>query len=117
MLNTVRRFSAAERYLREGRWAKEGAFPLTASLRGRRMGVLGLGRIGREIATRAQAFGVEVVYHGRKAQADAPYLYYPSLLVDGEGGRHPDGRRARRAPTPATSSTPRFWRRSAPTAC
>ena len=81
VLNTVRRFAAAERYLREGRWAKEGAFPLTASLRGRRMGVLGLGRIGREIAKRALAFGVEVVYHGRKAQADAPYLYYPSLIA------------------------------------
>jgi lactate dehydrogenase-like 2-hydroxyacid dehydrogenase len=80
VLNTVRRFPAAERYLREGRWAKEGAFPLTASLRGRRMGVLGLGRIGREIAKRALAFGVEVVYHGRKAQTDAPYLYYPTLI-------------------------------------
>jgi len=80
VLNTVRRFSAAERYLRDGRWAKEGVFPLTASLRGRRMGVLGLGRIGKEIAKRALAFGVEVVYHGRKAQPDAPYLYYPTLV-------------------------------------
>jgi lactate dehydrogenase-like 2-hydroxyacid dehydrogenase len=81
VLNTVRRFAAAERYLREGRWVKEGPFPLTASLRGRRMGVLGLGRIGKEIARRALAFGVEVVYHGRKPQPDAPYLYYPSLIA------------------------------------
>jgi lactate dehydrogenase-like 2-hydroxyacid dehydrogenase len=80
LLNTVRRFSAAEVYLRQGRWAKEGAFPLSASLAGRRMGVLGLGRIGRAIAKRAAAFDVEVVYHGRKAQPDAPYLYYPTLL-------------------------------------
>ncbi len=80
LLNTVRRFSAAERYLREGRWAKEGPFPLSASLSGRRMGVLGLGRIGKAIAKRAAAFDVEIVYHGRKAQPDAPYLYYPTLL-------------------------------------
>ncbi len=81
LLNAVRRFPAAERYLREGRWAKEGPFPLSASLRGRTMGVLGLGRIGREIAKRVAAFGVDIVYHGRKAQPDAPYLYYPSLIA------------------------------------
>ena len=81
LLNAVRRFPAAERYLREGRWERQGAFPLTASLRGRTMGVLGLGRIGKEIAKRAAAFGVETVYHGRKAQPDAPYLYYPSLIA------------------------------------
>lgn len=81
LLNTVRRFAASEQYLRAGRWAKEGPFPLSASLRGRRMGVLGLGRIGKEIAKRAEAFGVEIVYHGRKAQPDAPYLYYPSLIA------------------------------------
>ena len=80
LLNTVRRFSAAEGYLRAGRWAKEGAFPLSASLSGRRMGVLGLGRIGKAIARRAAAFDVEVVYHGRKPQPEAPYLYYPSLI-------------------------------------
>jgi lactate dehydrogenase-like 2-hydroxyacid dehydrogenase len=79
LLSTVRELPAAERYLREGRWETQGPFKLTASLRGRRMGVLGLGRIGKEIAKRAEAFGVEVVYHGRRAQPDAPYLYYPSL--------------------------------------
>jgi lactate dehydrogenase-like 2-hydroxyacid dehydrogenase len=78
-LNAVRRFPQAERYLRAGRWL-EAPFPLSASLRGRTMGILGLGRIGREIARRARAFGVEVVYHGRKPQDDAPYLYYPTLL-------------------------------------
>ena len=81
LLNAVRRFPAAEIYLREGRWERQGPFPLSASLRGRTMGVLGLGRIGKEIAQRALAFGVEVVYHGRKAQPDAPYLYYSSLLA------------------------------------
>ena len=81
LLNAVRRFPASEAYLRAGRWAKQGPFPLTASLRGRTMGVLGLGRIGKEIAKRVAAFGVDIVYHGRKAQPEAPYLYYPSLVA------------------------------------
>jgi lactate dehydrogenase-like 2-hydroxyacid dehydrogenase len=79
-LNAVKRIPQAERYLRSGHWP-EGPFPLSASLRDRTMGILGLGRIGKEIAKRALSFGVEVVYHGRKPQDDAPYLYYPSLLA------------------------------------
>jgi lactate dehydrogenase-like 2-hydroxyacid dehydrogenase len=78
-LMAVRRYPQAERYLRAGSWPK-APFPLSASLRGRTMGILGLGRIGKEIAKRARAFGVDVVYHGRQPQDDAPYLYYPSLL-------------------------------------
>ncbi len=78
-LMAVRRYPQAGRYLRAGHWPK-APFPLSASLRGRTMGILGLGRIGKEIAKRARAFGVDVVYHGRKPQDDAPYLYYPTLL-------------------------------------
>jgi len=77
-LNCVRQLPQAERHLREGKWI-EAPFPLTASLRGRVMGILGLGRIGKAIAARARAFGVEVVYHGRKPQDGARYLYYPTL--------------------------------------
>lgn len=80
VLNAVRQYPQAERYMREGRWLK-APFPLTASLRGRTMGILGLGRIGREIAKRAEGFGLEIVYHGRKPQGSAPYLYYPSLIA------------------------------------
>ncbi len=78
-LATIRQLPQAERYLREGRW-REAPYPLTASLSGRTMGVLGLGRIGKAIARRAAAFGLEIVYHGRAAQAGAPYLFYPTLL-------------------------------------
>jgi lactate dehydrogenase-like 2-hydroxyacid dehydrogenase len=79
LLSTVRELPRAERYLREGRWLKAN-YPLTASLRGRTMGILGLGRIGKAIARRAVAFGLDVVYHGRKPQEGAPYLYYPTLV-------------------------------------
>jgi len=78
-LATTRRLPQAERYLREGKWLG-ASYPLTASLRGRTMGILGLGRIGKAIAQRAAAFGLAIVYHGRKAQPGAPYLYYPTLL-------------------------------------
>ena len=80
---TVRQLPQAERYLREGKWLK-APYPLTPSLRGRTMGILGLGRIGKAIARRARAFGIEVVYHGRHAQPGAPYLYYPSLRAMAE---------------------------------
>jgi lactate dehydrogenase-like 2-hydroxyacid dehydrogenase len=75
----VRQLPQAERYLRGGEWLR-APFPLTASLRGRTMGILGLGRIGKAIARRAQGFGLDIVYHGRRAQTDAPYPFYPLLI-------------------------------------
>ena len=80
MIMTVRRLPQAERYLRAGEWSAKGAFPLSPSLRGRTVGILGLGRIGKAIATRVAGFGLDVVYHGRHAQAGVPYRYYPSLV-------------------------------------
>ncbi|MBX9740987.1 MAG: 2-hydroxyacid dehydrogenase [Beijerinckiaceae bacterium] len=75
LLNTVRRFSAAERYLRDGGW-RTAPFPLTASLRGRTIGILGLGRIGKALARRAEAFGLQVAYCGRTRQTGVDYPYY-----------------------------------------
>jgi lactate dehydrogenase-like 2-hydroxyacid dehydrogenase len=80
MIMTVRQLPQSERYLRAGQWSAKGAYPLSPSLRGRTVGILGLGRIGKAIATRVNAFGLEVVYHGRRAQTDVPYRYYASLL-------------------------------------
>ncbi len=82
LLMTVRNLSQSERYLRHGRWAAEGPFPLTRStLRGKKVGILALGRIGKAIATRLAAFGVDIAYHGRSAQKDVPYRYYPDLVA------------------------------------
>jgi lactate dehydrogenase-like 2-hydroxyacid dehydrogenase len=80
MIMTVRQLPQAERYLRAGQWSAKGAYPLSPSLRGRTVGILGLGRIGKAIATRITAFGLDVVYHGRRAQAEVPYRYYSSLF-------------------------------------
>lgn len=79
LLCTVRRLPQADRYLREGKWM-DGAFPLSDSLRDKTMGILGLGRIGKAIARRAEACGVKIVYHGRSRQADVAYPYYASLI-------------------------------------
>lgn len=80
MLMAVRELGAAERYLRAGNWTG-GPYPLTrATLRGRKLGILGLGRIGKAIARRAEAFGLEIHYHGRSRQADVVYTYHDSLL-------------------------------------
>lgn len=78
LLSTIRQFPQADRFVRGGHWLK-GSFPLTASLRGRTMGIFGLGRIGKAIARRAEAFGVKVSYTGRNPQKDVTYPYFASL--------------------------------------
>ena len=80
LLMTVRELWQADRYLRAGRWESDGPYPLTpTTVHGRRLGILGLGRIGEAIARRAEAFGMTIGYHNRRPK-DAPYRYYPSLL-------------------------------------
>ncbi|MBS8262660.1 2-hydroxyacid dehydrogenase [Roseibium polysiphoniae] len=80
MIMTVRELSAAERWLRAGNWKPGQNYPLTkATLQGRTLGVLGLGRIGKAIATRAEAFGMTVHYHGRTKQEDVSYPYHATL--------------------------------------
>jgi lactate dehydrogenase-like 2-hydroxyacid dehydrogenase len=64
---------------RAGRWPS-GNFPLSPSLRGRTLGIVGLGRIGKAIARRAEAFGLKIAYHGRHVQEEVPYLFYPTLV-------------------------------------
>ncbi len=78
LLNTVREFSAAERYLRAGKWLEQ-PYRLTPSLQGRTLGILGLGRIGRAIARRAEGFGLKIVYHSRNKVDDSTYPYYPDV--------------------------------------
>lgn len=80
LLNTVRQLYSAERYLRDGRWVSEGSYPLTPlSMRGRHVGLYGLGRIGLEIAKRLEPFKVKVSYHTRSARSGLDYDHYASL--------------------------------------
>ena len=80
LLCTVREFPKAENFVRAGKWM-HGQYPLTkATLRDRKVGMVGLGRIGKAIARRLDGFGVPVVYHSRNPQAGVAYRHYPALL-------------------------------------
>ncbi len=80
LLMTARELPSAEHWLRSGNWAKNGSYRLTpGTLRGRKVGVLGLGRIGKAIASRCEAFGMEIHYHGRHRQNDVSYAYHDTL--------------------------------------
>lgn len=78
LLMAVREMPQAERYLREGRWTREPYRLAPTRLRGRKLGILGLGRIGEAIARRVQPCGVEISYHNRRPR-DVPYRYCPSV--------------------------------------
>lgn len=67
LLSLLRRLPQADRYVREGRWPA-GAFPLSTSLAGKHVGIIGMGRIGKDIARRLETFGVVLAYHGRTDQ-------------------------------------------------
>jgi lactate dehydrogenase-like 2-hydroxyacid dehydrogenase len=80
LLSTIREFPQADRYVRAGKWPAAG-YPLSkATLRDRTIGIVGMGRIGKAIAKRLEAFGVPVVYHSRNPQAGVSYKYYPKLV-------------------------------------
>lgn len=81
LLNTLKELPQAENYLREGRWVESGPYPLTKhTLRGRKVGIYGLGRIGLEIAKRLEGFGVGIEYHTRTKKGNVTYAYRSSLL-------------------------------------
>jgi len=78
MIALARRIPQAHQFVRDGNWIK-GNFPLLTELNGKTVGILGLGRIGKEIAVRAQAMKMRVVYYGRHKQHDEPFIYYSDL--------------------------------------
>lgn len=80
VLNTLRKFPQADKYLRAGRWKSDGTYPFTTSLGGKTLGILGLGRIGEEIARRAEAFKMTIRYHNRNKK-DVPYAYDPDAVT------------------------------------
>ena len=81
LLNAVRELPKAEAWLRAGKWRSVGNYPFTrGTLRGRRAGIFGLGRIGLAIARRLEAFGLPVAYHNRNRVEGVDYAYHPTLL-------------------------------------
>lgn len=78
MISLARRIPQGDQFVRQGKWPGNN-FGLFSELTGKTVGILGLGRIGKEIATRAQAMKMRVVYYGRKQQNSVPYIYYNDL--------------------------------------
>lgn len=78
VLATTRNIINADAYVRKKRWASDGAFKFGQDLKGKTLGILGLGRIGKAIANRAIPFGLEIAYHNRKP-AMVPYSYCQSV--------------------------------------
>ncbi|HSH89776.1 MAG TPA: 2-hydroxyacid dehydrogenase [Ramlibacter sp.] len=78
LIDTVRGISASDRFVRRGEWTKQ-QFPLTTRLSGRRLGIAGLGRIGRTIAKRASGFDMDIRYFARNPVQGVPYGHEPSL--------------------------------------
>jgi len=75
MLASARQILFADRYVRDGSWAKKGPIRLGRSVGGKTMGVLGLGGIGRAVADRGAALRMHVIYCGPHHKEDAPYEY------------------------------------------
>jgi lactate dehydrogenase-like 2-hydroxyacid dehydrogenase len=80
LISTLREFVKADRYLRSGLWTTQN-FPLSVgSLRDRKVGMVGMGRIGQAIARRLDASKVPVVYHTRKPASGVSHQHYPDLI-------------------------------------
>ena len=80
MIMTARRLVASDTYVRTGKWPKGGEYPLAQKASGKRVGILGMGRIGKEIGKRAEAMNSKVAYHSRRPVADVSYQHYPDLV-------------------------------------
>lgn len=77
LISLLRRIPSADRFVREGTWAKQ-LFPLTLSLAGKKVGIVGLGRIGQGIARRLAAFDVDIAYCGEEMK-QSPYTFMSDL--------------------------------------
>ncbi|MEX0344824.1 MAG: 2-hydroxyacid dehydrogenase [Rhizobiaceae bacterium] len=79
MLAVSRRLIRDDHWVRSGQWEAKGNAPLTRSMEGKRVGILGLGRIGETIARKLAAFDCEVVYHSRNERPGVEWQYFGDL--------------------------------------
>jgi len=80
IIGTTRGLVHADHFVREGQWGTGAQYPLGRTIAGMRIGILGLGHIGKEIARRVTVLGAKVAYTGRTMQPDAAFQYFPDLL-------------------------------------
>ena len=80
VLSVGRTIPQADQFVRQGRWP-QGPIALGKKVSGARLGIVGLGRIGKAIAQRAQAFGMSIAYTARSQKPDVGYTYYPTAAA------------------------------------
>ncbi|UQN37390.1 2-hydroxyacid dehydrogenase [Alcaligenes aquatilis] len=80
MLDAARRVTESDRYVRAGLWDSPNGFGLGTRVSGKKLGIVGLGRIGQTIARRASGFDMELRYHNRRPRHDVHWHYEPSLI-------------------------------------
>jgi lactate dehydrogenase-like 2-hydroxyacid dehydrogenase len=80
LLATARQMPQADRFVRTGAWER-GNMGLVTRFNGKKLGIVGMGRIGAAVARRATAFDCDIAYFGRTEQPDLPYAYVPDLLA------------------------------------
>lgn len=79
LIDVLRKVSAADRYVRQRLWATKGDFPLGSKLGGKRIGIVGLGSIGFQVAKRLEAFGCSILYNSRKEKEFVSYPFYTNV--------------------------------------
>ena len=79
MIDVSRGISAGDRYIRKGLWGSKQRMGMQVRVSGKRLGILGLGRIGAAIAGRAIGFNMEIAYHNRSKHPESDYAYLPSV--------------------------------------
>ncbi len=80
MLGIARRVCESDRFVRAGRW-KKSPMPFGRRVNGKRLGIVGLGNIGRIVARRAEGFDMQIAYYGRGPKAGVPYRFYDDLAT------------------------------------
>jgi lactate dehydrogenase-like 2-hydroxyacid dehydrogenase len=79
VIDVMRNISAADRFVRSGSWASGHSWPMTRKVSGKRLGLVGFGRIGQIIAKRAIGFDMEIRYNTRKSVVGCKHHHEPSL--------------------------------------
>lgn len=79
IITTCRRFCQADKFLRAGQWPKS-SLPLSTKVTGKRLGIFGMGRIGRAIARRAAGFDMQIAYTDNTHDRELPYQFVPDLI-------------------------------------
>jgi len=101
LIAVARQLCAGDRFVRDGRWANRESLPLAHKVSGKKLGILGMGRIGRAVARRAHGFDLRISYTDVRTFADLDYRYEPDLealargsdflVVAAAGGPHSRG--------------------------